>query len=65
MVNRLFPKAGERFLDVATGTADVALEIVRKVPKGAVQVVGIDFSEKMLELAKQKINSKIKLIRFN
>ena len=28
VVARLSPKAGERFLDIATGTADVALEIV-------------------------------------
>ena len=59
-VARLSPQAGERFLDIATGTADVALEIIRKVPKGAAQVVGMDFSEKMLELAQQKINSKDK-----
>ena len=57
MVARLSPQAGERFLDIATGTADVALEIVRKVLKGEVQVVGMDFSEKMLELAQQKIDS--------
>ena len=56
-VTRLSPKAGERFLDIATGTADVALEITRKVPQGATQVVGMDFSEKMLELAQQKIDS--------
>jgi demethylmenaquinone methyltransferase/2-methoxy-6-polyprenyl-1,4-benzoquinol methylase len=35
----------------------VALEIIRNVPEGAVQVVGMDFSEKMLELAQQKIDS--------
>ena len=56
-VTRLSPQAGERFLDVATGTADVALEIVRRVPEGTIQVVGVDFSEKMLELAQQKIES--------
>lgn len=55
-VTRLSPQAGERFLDIATGTADVALEIIRNVPKGAAQVVGMDFSEKMLELAQQKID---------
>ncbi len=55
-VARLSPQAGEHFLDIATGTADVALEIIRKVPQGAAQVVGMDFSEKMLELAQQKIN---------
>jgi demethylmenaquinone methyltransferase/2-methoxy-6-polyprenyl-1,4-benzoquinol methylase len=53
----LSPQAGERFLDIATGTADVALEIIRNVPVGVVQVVGMDFSEKMLELAQQKIDS--------
>lgn len=56
-VARLSPQAGERFLDIATGTADVALEIIRNVPDGAVEVVGMDFSEKMLELAQQKIDS--------
>ena len=56
-VTRLSPQSGECFLDIATGTADVALEIIRNVPKGAVQVVGMDFSEKMLELARQKIDS--------
>jgi demethylmenaquinone methyltransferase/2-methoxy-6-polyprenyl-1,4-benzoquinol methylase len=55
-VNRLSPKEGERFLDIATGTADVELEIIRKFPQGAVQVVGMDFSDKMLELARQKID---------
>jgi demethylmenaquinone methyltransferase/2-methoxy-6-polyprenyl-1,4-benzoquinol methylase len=55
-VNRLSPQPGECFLDIATGTADVALEIIRKVPEGGVQVVGIDFSEKMLELAQSKID---------
>jgi demethylmenaquinone methyltransferase / 2-methoxy-6-polyprenyl-1,4-benzoquinol methylase len=56
-VTRLSPQSGERFLDIATGTADVALEIIQSTPKGAVQVVGMDFSEKMLELAQQKIES--------
>ena len=60
LVTRLSPRGGERFLDVATGTADVALEIVRKVPAGTAQVVGMDFSEKMLELAQQKIDSQDK-----
>lgn len=59
-VTQLSPQVDERFLDIATGTADVALEIIRNVPKGAVQVVGMDFSEKMLELAQQKIDSQEK-----
>ena len=54
-VNRLSPQSGELFLDIATGTADVALEIAQKFPQDEVQVVGMDFSDKMLELARQKI----------
>jgi len=60
LVNRLSPQAGERFLDIATGTADIALGIIRKAPRDSVQVVGMDFSEKMLELAQQKIDSQDK-----
>ena len=41
-------------LDVATGTGDVALEIVRSC-HGVRRVLGVDFSENMLRLAKKKI----------
>jgi demethylmenaquinone methyltransferase/2-methoxy-6-polyprenyl-1,4-benzoquinol methylase len=41
-----------RVLDVATGTGDLALEVLRQRP-GA-QVVGIDFTPEMLALAQQK-----------
>ena len=44
---------GQRALDVATGTGDLALELERHVgATGA--VVGIDFAERMLELARVK-----------
>jgi demethylmenaquinone methyltransferase / 2-methoxy-6-polyprenyl-1,4-benzoquinol methylase len=44
---------GERALDVATGTGDLALELAARVgPTG--QVVGSDFSERMLGLARDK-----------
>jgi demethylmenaquinone methyltransferase / 2-methoxy-6-polyprenyl-1,4-benzoquinol methylase len=44
---------GDRALDVATGTGDLALELVGRVgPDG--EVVGSDFSERMLELARAK-----------
>lgn len=48
---RLTP--GARALDVATGTGDLAFELARRVvPRGV--VVGADFSEGMLELARAK-----------
>jgi demethylmenaquinone methyltransferase/2-methoxy-6-polyprenyl-1,4-benzoquinol methylase len=45
--------AGDRVLDVATGTGDLALELARRVDPGGA-VVGIDFSERMLQLARDK-----------
>ena len=44
---------GDRALDVATGTGDLAAELKRRVgPDG--EVVGSDFAEGMLELARRK-----------
>jgi demethylmenaquinone methyltransferase / 2-methoxy-6-polyprenyl-1,4-benzoquinol methylase len=44
---------GARALDVATGTGDLALELARRVAPGG-SVVGADFSERMLALARDK-----------
>ncbi len=44
---------GSRVLDVATGTGDLALELARRVAPGG-EVVGSDFSEGMLALARRK-----------
>jgi demethylmenaquinone methyltransferase / 2-methoxy-6-polyprenyl-1,4-benzoquinol methylase len=44
---------GGRALDVATGTGDLALELARRVGPGG-EVIGVDFSERMLELARAK-----------
>jgi demethylmenaquinone methyltransferase / 2-methoxy-6-polyprenyl-1,4-benzoquinol methylase len=46
-------RPGQRALDVATGTGDLALELARRVAPGGA-VVGADFSERMLELARTK-----------
>jgi demethylmenaquinone methyltransferase / 2-methoxy-6-polyprenyl-1,4-benzoquinol methylase len=44
---------GSRALDVATGTGDLAIELARRVgPEGS--VIGSDFSEVMLDLAREK-----------
>ncbi|MEY2515504.1 MAG: demethylmenaquinone methyltransferase / 2-methoxy-6-polyprenyl,4-benzoquinol methylase [bacterium] len=46
-------QAGDRVLDVATGTGDLAVELASRVgPEG--EVIGADFSEAMLELARRK-----------
>jgi demethylmenaquinone methyltransferase / 2-methoxy-6-polyprenyl-1,4-benzoquinol methylase len=44
---------GDRALDVACGTGDLAIELARRVG-GSGNVVGSDFSEAMLERARQK-----------
>lgn len=45
--------AGDRALDVASGTGDLAIVLSRRVAPGG-EVVGSDFSERMLELARAK-----------
>src|SRR4051794_571494 len=44
---------GDRVLDVATGTGDLAIELRRRVGPGG-EVVGSDFSEGMLDHARRK-----------
>ena len=44
---------GDRALDVATGTGDLAFALARRVSPGG-EVVGMDFSEEMLEVARHK-----------
>src|ERR1700719_1178924 len=44
---------GSRVLDVATGTGDLAIELLRRVSPGG-EVVGSDFSEEMLAIARVK-----------
>src|SRR5438270_500548 len=45
--------SGDRVLDVATGTGDLAIELEHRVGSSG-EVVGADFSEGMLELAREK-----------
>jgi demethylmenaquinone methyltransferase / 2-methoxy-6-polyprenyl-1,4-benzoquinol methylase len=49
------PPQGGRALDVCCGTGDLALELKRRMGRTA-EVVGVDFSQKMLSLARQKAN---------
>lgn len=45
-----------RILDVATGTADLALRMARDLPEAV--ITGIDLSEKMLGLGREKVREK-------
>jgi demethylmenaquinone methyltransferase/2-methoxy-6-polyprenyl-1,4-benzoquinol methylase len=45
-----------RFLDVATGTADLAIEAARQYP--ALQVTGVDFVQAMVEMGRRKIEDR-------
>ncbi|MBD5225703.1 MAG: bifunctional demethylmenaquinone methyltransferase/2-methoxy-6-polyprenyl-1,4-benzoquinol methylase UbiE [Bacteroidales bacterium] len=47
--------APRRILDVATGTGDLAIKLARAVPEAS--VTGIDLSEGMLEIGRQKVAS--------
>jgi demethylmenaquinone methyltransferase / 2-methoxy-6-polyprenyl-1,4-benzoquinol methylase len=49
--------ADGRALDVASGTGDLALELAARMGPGG-EVVGTDFSERMLELARAKAASR-------
>jgi demethylmenaquinone methyltransferase/2-methoxy-6-polyprenyl-1,4-benzoquinol methylase len=44
---------GDRALDVATGTGDLAIDLCARVAPGG-EVIGADFSPRMLELARAK-----------
>ena len=53
MVSAICVPDGGRVLDVACGTGDVVLEILRR--KGPrVRVIGLDFSARMIALAREK-----------
>ena len=44
-----------RILDIASGTGDVAIALARLKPE---KIVGIDISEKMLEIGRKKVSSR-------
>lgn len=53
MIKELDPAVHRRLLDVATGTADVAIQTVKRT--GAEHVTGIDLSEGMLSYGRKKV----------
>jgi demethylmenaquinone methyltransferase/2-methoxy-6-polyprenyl-1,4-benzoquinol methylase len=52
MVDRVIPAAPPRILDVATGTAGVALQLTRRTPG---RVVGLDLTEAMLRRGRENV----------
>jgi len=52
-IDLLDPMGNERILDVATGTGDVVIEVAKR--NLSVQIFGIDFSQRMLDLGRIKI----------
>jgi demethylmenaquinone methyltransferase/2-methoxy-6-polyprenyl-1,4-benzoquinol methylase len=51
-------KTPQKVLDIATGTGDVGLSLLRNHPKRVGEVVGVDLAEEMLDKADKKIQSR-------
>ncbi len=61
LVQAMALEPGDRALDVATGTGDVALAIARSHP--GVRVTGLDPSAKMLAIARTKLGRRAQFVR--
>jgi demethylmenaquinone methyltransferase/2-methoxy-6-polyprenyl-1,4-benzoquinol methylase len=55
MVDQIVPAAPQRILDVATGTAGVALQLARRAPG---RIVGLDLTEAMLQRGQENVRRK-------
>ncbi|PHI21760.1 bifunctional demethylmenaquinone methyltransferase/2-methoxy-6-polyprenyl-1,4-benzoquinol methylase UbiE [Lewinellaceae bacterium SD302] len=53
MIAQLDPQSHKRILDVATGTADVAIQTAKRMP--VEQITGIDLSNEMLRYGRKKV----------
>lgn len=68
LVRHAAPQPGERLLDLCTGTGDVVIEFARACPD--IQIVGLDLSEEMLRIARDKftqlgLNQRVQLVHGN
>ncbi len=57
LVRHMPEQPGQWVADLATGTADVPLELARR-PEGVSGVVGLDLSERMLAVGREKLKKK-------
>ncbi len=55
VVNLLKAQKPQRILDIATGTGDLAIQLVET---GAKEIIGLDISQGMLEIGKKKVAEK-------
>ncbi len=63
VIRRIGLKNGTKILDLCCGTGELTLSLARKLKHG--EVYGLDFSEKMLEKAREKEkNSNVKNVKF-
>lgn len=63
VIRRLGLKNGTKILDLCCGTGELTLSLARKLKEG--EVYGLDFSEKMLEKAREKEkNANVKNVKF-
>lgn len=54
-IHQLAELQPQRILDIATGTADLAIESMRLKPK---EIIGVDISNRMLDIGRHKIMAK-------
>ncbi len=58
-VKNLPPNNPQKILDLCTGTADIAILLHNKYPNA--EIIGVDFSDKMIEIANKKISNTQKI----
>ena len=61
-IDQLHPRSGGRYLDVGSGTGDLAIDIECRTPGAA--VIGLDPSLGMIRVGKGKVGKREKNIRF-
>src|SRR5574344_1551683 len=61
LINSLEFKKNSKILDLCCGTGDISRLIIKKEP--SCEVIGVDFSQNMLEIAKNKTKNTVQFIK--